>query len=159
MVNFFKWFTNRLFRLLAIALSPLSVCVEVIISYKFCGSNIWSTIFSAVQYGALFFPIYKTFRSSFLFIRGMAQWYKPSILAPGKTSNFDSTFIAQLVLTYSEQNKITNWQSSVFLPWVSFFNFILWFQCATLKKVQEICGHFYIQIDMGNPCLAFFLLN
>ena len=27
------------------------------------------------------------------------------------------------------------------------------------QKVQEICGHFYMQNDMGNPFLAFFLLN
>ena len=36
--------------------------------------NILSTIFSGVQYGALFIPVCKTTRSVFLFISGMAEW-------------------------------------------------------------------------------------
>ena len=84
MFNFFKWFTNRLFRLLAVVLSVLSVGVEIIISQvgsfckiKFFSPNIWSTIFSGVQNGALFVPISKTMRSGFLFIitlRVIRKW-------------------------------------------------------------------------------------
>ena len=41
-----------------------------------------------------------------------------------KTSKFDSAFLAKLVFAYLGQNRITHYQSSAFLPCVSFFNFI-----------------------------------
>lgn len=40
-----------------------------------------------------------------------------------KTLNFDSTFLAQLVFEYLEQNRITHYQSSVFLPCVRVYIF------------------------------------
>ena len=56
---------------LNIALSALSVGLEIIItSWKFLQDNFfspsnWSTIFSGVQYGALFAPILKLFNRAF----------------------------------------------------------------------------------------------
>lgn len=60
------------FHFLALVLSVLSVGVEIVISQvgRFCkikclSPNIWLTIFSGRQYGALFVPICKIFDLAF----------------------------------------------------------------------------------------------
>ena len=120
---------NRLFRLLAVVLSVRSVGIEIISQVgSLCKTNFSVSIFGqsfclAYSIERCLFSYVKLFDLVF-YLQGNGATVKVIKLGTWKKSNFDSAFLVKLVSTYLGQNRITHYQSSVFLPCVSFFNYI-----------------------------------